>query len=193
MKILRPKSKQTMPGSARKVFSGEIYDVYQWPQKMFDGSTVTFERLKRPDTVSIIPVTQDGKIIVAYEEQPSLKPVTTTIAGRVELDEDILAAAKRELLEETGYQAPDWGLLHAYQPMTKTEWVIFTFVARGCKKVAEQNLDPGEKIKLKFVSFNKFIEMAARGDFGEHELKIMALEAKLDPKKMAKLKLNLQK
>lgn len=177
-----------MPKAAKKVFTGQIFDVYQWEQKMFDGSVVTFERLQRPDTVSIIPVTHEGKIIVGYQEQPSQKPHFTTIAGRVDPGEEILRAAKRELLEETGYQAAEWELLHSYQPTMKIEWVIFTFVARDCKKVAEQNLDAGEKIELKFVNFDEFIEMAARGDFGEHELKIMALEAKLDAKRMAKLK-----
>jgi len=188
MKIERPKAKQTMPDSAKKVFSGKIYDVYQWEQKMYDGSVAVFERLKRADTVSIIPVTVDGQIIVGLQEQPGTQAHFAPIAGRVDAGEETFAAAKRELLEETGYEAAEWSLLHAYQPTMKIEWAIFTFVARGCKQISEQSLDAGEKIELKFLSFEEFIEMAARGDFGEHELKIMALEAKLDEKKMETLR-----
>jgi 8-oxo-dGTP pyrophosphatase MutT (NUDIX family) len=188
MKIKRPQSKQIMPSNARKVFSGQIYDVYQWPQKLYDGSVAIFERLKRPDTVLIIPVTEDGKIITAYEKQPSQKSRFGMIAGRVEAGEDILAAAQRELLEETGYQAAEWQLLQAYQPTVKIEWAIFTFVARGCKQVAKQRLDAGEKIALRLVSFNQFIAMAVRGNFDAPELQSLILKAKLDPKKMAKLK-----
>lgn len=177
-----------MPKDAKKVFSGEIFDVYQWEQKMYDGTIAVFERLKRPDTVSIIPVTQDGKIIIGLQEQPGTKLHFTTIAGRVDLGEDTFEAAKRELLEETGHEAAEWALLHAYQPVTKIDWAIFTFVARGCKRIGEQTLDSGEKIELKFISFEEFVEMAARGDFGEYELRIMAMEAQLDEKMMDTLK-----
>jgi len=46
--------------------------VYQWPQKMFDGSTATFEMIKRPDTVQII-ATVGNKILMTQEEQPTQK------------------------------------------------------------------------------------------------------------------------
>ena len=43
-----------IPKDARCVFKGVIFEVWQWEQKMFDGSMATFERIKRPDTVVII-------------------------------------------------------------------------------------------------------------------------------------------
>lgn len=188
MKIKRPRSKQRMPKNAKKVFSGRIYNVYQWKQKMFDGTYATFERLKRADTVSIIAVTHEGKIILEHEQQPGRRAELSTVTGRVDPGEGIWEAAKRELLEETGYTAREWKLLHAYQPTLKIEWAIFTFVAKGCKQAAPQNLDAGEKISLRYVDFETFIKMAVAGKLGEHELKIMALEAKLDRKKMELLR-----
>lgn len=56
------------------MFKGVIFDVYQWEQEMFDGTTQTFEKLKRPDTIMVIPVTEDGKIILTEQEQPGKKP-----------------------------------------------------------------------------------------------------------------------
>ena len=47
-----------MPEHAKKVFSGVMFDVYQWEQEMYDGSTATFEKLTRPDTAQVIPVTK---------------------------------------------------------------------------------------------------------------------------------------
>ena len=51
-----PEWAKLVPKEAKKVFSGVIYDVYQWPQEMFDGSMQTFEMLGRPDTVKILAV-----------------------------------------------------------------------------------------------------------------------------------------
>ncbi len=188
MRIKRPTSKQPFPPSARRVFKGVIFDVYQWKQKMYDGSFDTFERMKRPDTASVIPVTKDGKIILCVQEQPGRKAYYSTLGGRIDAGESPLAAAKRELLEEAGFKSNDWALLDAVQPVTKIDWAVFTFVARGCGKVAKPHLDAGEKIDLLFVNFEKFIELYLKEDFGDKEIKERILEAKLDPKKMKKLK-----
>ena len=71
MNIERPKSNQPIPPDAKKVFSGVLFDVYQWEQKMFDGSVATFEKLKRPDTVVVFPVLPNGRIILTEQEQPN--------------------------------------------------------------------------------------------------------------------------
>lgn len=44
------------------MFEGRIYDVYQWPQKLFDGSTETFEMLSRADTVKIIVLVNEKEL-----------------------------------------------------------------------------------------------------------------------------------
>lgn len=187
MKITRPKSKQPIPASAKRVFKGEIFDVYQWPQKMYDGSMQTFEKIKRTDTVSIIPVTEDGKIILAKQQQPARKPYTGLIAGQLEPKERPLAGAKRELLEETGYSAKDWIFLDAVQPIGKIEWVAYYFIAKGCKKITNQNLDSGEKINLLYLDFDEFVKIVLE-ESDSNTLKIELLEAKLNPKKMRALK-----
>ncbi|HVY67886.1 MAG TPA: hypothetical protein VHA30_03255 [Patescibacteria group bacterium] len=64
------------------------------------------------------------------------------------------------------------------QPTSKIEWAVYTFIAKGCKKVTEQNLDGAEKIELLFVDFDKFVEMVLHNEFGDQELKIRFLEAK---------------
>jgi hypothetical protein len=66
-------SKTKIPKKARRVFKGVIFDVYHWPQKMFDNSTVTFEMLKRADTLQVIAITPDKKILLLKEQQPTKK------------------------------------------------------------------------------------------------------------------------
>lgn len=188
MSILKPKSRQPLPSNAKKVFDGIIFDVYQWEQEMFDGSKKTFEKLVRLDTVIVIPVTEEGQIILIEEEQPGKAPYLSLPGGRVERGEDIEATAPRELLEETGYEADSIGLFFAEQPITKIEWGIYFFIAQGCKKVQEPVLESGEKISLKPVSFEEFVDLAAAQKIDEVQLTLRALEAKLDPAKMAKLR-----
>ncbi len=159
MKIERPKPKQSMPENAKLVFKGEIFDVYQWEQEMFDGSVETFEKLKRPDTANILAFTDDGKIIIIDEQQPGKETFFGLPGGRIEEGEDPAFAAKRELLEETGYASETIELWHSTQLINKIDWTIYFFVAKGCKKVAQQKLDAGERIEIQIVDFDKFLEM----------------------------------
>lgn len=188
MEINRPKSKQPIPDNAKKVFGGVLFDVYQWEQELFDGTKTLFEKLKRPDTVVVFPVLDDGKIILTEQEQPGKEPFIGATGGRVDEGEDILEAAKRELLEESGYEASEFVLWDAQHPTSKIDWVVYTFIAKGLKKVADMNLDAGEKIKLKLVDLDEFIEIAINKNFVEKEIIPKLYEAKLHPEKKEELK-----
>ena len=159
MEINRPKSKQPIPDNAKKVFDGVLFDVYQWEQELFDGTKTVFEKLKRPDTVVVFPVLDDGKIILTEQEQPGKEPFIGAAGGRVDEGEGILEAAERELLEETGYEASEFVLWDAQHPTSKIDWVVYTFIAKGLKKIADLNLDAGEKITLKPVNFDEFVDI----------------------------------
>ena len=98
MKIMRPAPKRTIPPNAKQVFKGVIYDVYHWEQELFDGTKTIFEMLKRPDTVEIIPITSEGKILINYEEQ-GLAQFICVPGGRVDRGEDPEAVAKDEIKE----------------------------------------------------------------------------------------------
>src|SRR3989344_4980343 len=188
MKIQRPVSKQPIPDNAKRVFKGVLFDTYQWEQEMFDGTKTTFEKLKRPDTIVVFPVLPDGKILLTEQEQPGKGFFIGATGGRVEEGEDILETAKRELLEESGYTADNFILWDAQQPISKIEWAVYTFIAKGLKKTADINLDAGEKIKLKPVSFEELLEIGSSENFYEKEVIFKFMEARLDEQKRAKLK-----
>lgn len=190
MKIERPKSKQPIPPHAKRVFRGVVFDVYQWEQELYDGTRTIFEKLKRPDTVVVFPVLPDGQIILTEQEQPGKAPFIGATGGRVDDGEDILDAAKRELLEESGYEADEFVLWKMQQPMSKIEWAVYVFVAKGLCKVADLNLDGGEKIKIITKTFDEFADLAIleNSQFSEQEIVDDILKAKLDPKKMEELR-----
>jgi 8-oxo-dGTP pyrophosphatase MutT (NUDIX family) len=188
MHIKRPLSKQPIPDHAKRVFKGHMFDTYQWEQELFDGQKTTFEKIKRTDTVSVIPITADGKIMLSEQEQPGTKPFIGSLGGKMDPEETPLDAAKRELLEETGYTANEFILWHAIQPHDKIDWAIYIFIAKGCKKVAKQNVDAGEKIKLKFVTFDEFIKLSAQENFRDTETALKLFRLSHNPKQLEETK-----
>ena len=102
MKITRPLSTQPIPDHAECVHEGNIFDIYQWEQQMYDGTTKIFEKLKRPDTVVTYGVLDSGDILLTEQEQPgNTISIISGCGGRIDPGEDVLMAAQREFLEES--------------------------------------------------------------------------------------------
>lgn len=180
-----------IPANAQLVFKGKLYDTYQWEQEMFDGSFRTFEMLRRPYNGCVIAVV-DNKILVLEQEQPGKAPFLSLPGGRCDNGEDPLIAAQRELLEETGYQSDDWELWTKIIPEEKIDWQIHTYIARHCKKTHEQTNDNGERIKLRFLSFDEFLLLSENEAFRNKDAITELLRIRLDTNKMLEFKQNLQ-
>ena len=188
MTIERPESRQHMPEDATLVFKGKMFDVFQWRQQMYDGSYQTFEKIKRPDTTVIFPVLDDGSILLTRQQQPGKSLYISATGGRVNDGESIEVAAARELLEETGYRAKQLKLWHSEQPVSKIDWAVYVFIAKGLEKVDDQRLDAGEKIDAYPVKFEELMNVALIDEFSEREIVKYVYEAKLDKQKMEKLR-----
>ena len=151
-----------IPPEAQCVFVGEIFRVYQWPQRLYDGSVATFEMVRRPDTVLIIAVDDAGKVLVNDEEQPGgIVRRGHLPAGRVDPeDATIIAAAQRELREETGWEFADWQLLEVVQPEPKIEWFIHLVLARRPVRHMPPRCDAGERITTRAISWQELVQSA---------------------------------
>ncbi|MFH1188128.1 MAG: NUDIX hydrolase, partial [bacterium] len=108
--------------------------------------------------------------------------------GRVDEGEEPLRAAKRELLEEAGYASDDWEIIRACEPYSKMEWTVYIYVARNSVKIAEQNLDAGEKIKILPVDYNKFLEIVDTEDFRDKDFYNYIVKVKQDEKGLREFK-----
>lgn len=160
MRTIIPQNAKLVPKEAECVFKGQIFDVYQWQQKMFDGSFQTFEMLKRADTVKVIAI-KDSKIVICEEQQPNTKVFFDVPSGRHDVEsESELEAAKRELLEETGMTFASWKLISIRQSNTKIDWFVYMFLATDFINQGAQMLDAGEKITVHLKSFSETIELA---------------------------------
>jgi ADP-ribose pyrophosphatase len=174
--------KPQIPADAKLVHKGIIFDVYQWQQKMFDGSYETFEMLKRVDTVNVIAV-QGNKILITYQSQVNLNPTFGMFGGRVDRDEKQLDAAKRELLEEGGLESDDWELWKVSNPSEKIVWTSYTFIARNCRKVSEPHVDSGEKIEIKECTLDEFIDVVLSDNYRDFEIVADIAKIKVDASK----------
>ena len=171
-----------MPSNAKLVFKGKMFEVWQWEQKMFDGSVKIFERLRRQNTALVIATVRD-KILILNEQQPDTGMFASLPGGRCDWDEDPLEAAKRELLEETGYESKEWIFLKEQNPVGKMEWTIYTYVARNCVFKQPPKLDAGEKIETRLIEFEEFFMLSDNPLFYEKELVEYLLRVRLDSKK----------
>ncbi|MDP3725514.1 MAG: NUDIX domain-containing protein [Nanoarchaeota archaeon] len=181
-------TRNPIPSHAKLVFKGKIFEVWQWEQKMYDGSVAIFERLKRSNTAEVIATLGD-KILLQTQEQPNRPcPFTSLPGGGCDEAEDPLSAAKRELLEETGYISNDWMLWKELNPVGKMEWTIYTYIARDCKKVQEPKLDAGEKITTRLIGFEEFLALFEDPAFRSTGLEGTLVRAWLDPKAKEELR-----
>lgn len=117
--------------------------------------------LEYPNWVNVVAITEDDKVIMVKQYRHSGDIISLEIPGGViDGDEKPFAAAKRELLEETGYLFEDFELVSTIYPNPATSNnQTFCYLATGGKKVQEQNLDEHEDIDVEFFTIDEVKQM----------------------------------
>lgn len=107
-----------------------------------------------PDYVNVVAVTQDGAFLCFRQTKYGIEGTSlAVVGGYLESGEAPLIAAKRELLEETGYEAPDWTALGAYGlDGNRGVATAHFFLARNAHRVAEIDADDLEEQVLLHLS-----------------------------------------
>lgn len=177
----------TIPKNAKRVFKGILFDVYQWPQKQFDGTYKTFEMIARKPTVDII-ATAGKKIIILKQRQPRSQEYYSFPAGRIEENETPKECAIRELEEETGYSTKTMSAYKMFKGSAKIYFPEYMFIARECKKTSSKHLDGGEKICVTFMDFNEFLQLCKKRFIGPREFQKIMYECLMDRNKKEKLR-----
>jgi ADP-ribose pyrophosphatase len=114
------------------------------------GNRHDFYVLEAGPWVNVVPITQDGEIVLIEQYRHAVGEVTLEIpGGMVDSSESPIDAAQRELLEETGYQAEilvPLGRSHPNPAILNN--VLHTYLAAGAKKVGEPKPEAGEDIAV---------------------------------------------
>ena len=155
-------------------YQGSVLKVYKDHMKFSNGNTEDWDFIHHDGAAAVIPVMDDGKILMVKQYRNALERDTLEIpAGKLDdPDEEGIVCASRELKEETGYSSDDleW-LLTIRTTVAFCDERIEVFVAR--------NLIPGEQ----HLDEDEFVDVKA---YKLEELKGMIFEGKIqDSKTMA--------
>lgn len=118
--------------------------------------------LEYPEWINVIAITRDGHFVLIDQYRHGLGETSyETPAGVAEpSDESMLAAAQRELAEETGYGGGEWRafMTVSANPSTHTN-LTHCFLATGVEKIGEQHLDPTEDLRVHLLTRAEVLEL----------------------------------
>ena len=172
--------------SENKVTSEEIYDgqvvhLYKDIAQLPNGKTAVRETIRHIGAVGIVPLTDDGKVIMEKQYRYPLGRVVTEIpAGKLDSKtEDRLEAAKRELEEETGLVADEWISLGDYIPAAAyCDEVITLYLAKGLHQ-GTRNLDEDEFLNIVAVDLQELVDDIMQGRIADGKSQVALLKAHL--------------
>ncbi|MXV13682.1 NUDIX hydrolase [Hufsiella ginkgonis] len=138
--------------------------------RMPDGTLIPdYYVLEYPDWVNVVAITENNEVIIIRQYRHAAETVITEIPGGcIDPGETPLEAAKRELLEETGFLFESFEPIAALYANPATAFnKTYSYIARDGKKVQAQNLDGREEILVELVSLAKVEEMLYNHEFGQ--------------------------
>jgi ADP-ribose pyrophosphatase len=123
--------------------------------------------LNMPDYIIVVPMTEEGDFLCFRQTKYAVHGTTLApVGGYLEPGENPLAAARRELHEETGFEAPDWISLGDYvSDGNHGAGIAHLYLARGAHKVAEPHADDLEDQQLLRLTKLQMNEALAKGEF----------------------------
>jgi ADP-ribose pyrophosphatase len=127
-----------------------------------------FYRIVLPDFALVVPLTPEGRIVLVRGYKHGLGRVNLSPpAGQIEAGEGPLAAARRELLEETGYASDDWESLGRFVVDGNRQCgTMHLFVARGARRVRRPRADETEPLRVELLGPEGLKEALRRGELG---------------------------
>lgn len=148
------------------VFEGGFLKVQRELVCLPNGETSQREFILHPGAVVILAIDTDGMIIFERQYRHPLKRVFLELpAGKLDLDEQPLEAARRELLEETGCSAKSWERLGEIHPcIGYSDEVIHVYLATEAIRIAPQQLDDNEFLELVRLSTVEAIDKVWSGE-----------------------------
>ncbi|TCJ20417.1 NUDIX hydrolase [Parasulfuritortus cantonensis] len=150
------------------VYQGRLLHAKLDRVRLPDGSESTREYLVHPGAAVILPIFDNGDILLERQHRyPLRRDFLELPAGKFDPGETELACAQRELLEETGYVAETWRYINTQYPCIgySDERLVF-FLARTLRHEGDK-LDHDEFLEILRVPFVAALEMVRDGRINE--------------------------
>jgi len=133
----------------RTLLEGGFLEVRRDDVALPDGSQATREYIKHPGAVAIIPLLDDGRLVLVRQYRyPIGRAIVEFPAGKLDEGESTLECARRELREETGFVAREWAFAcEIHNAAAYSSESIWLYFARGLV-AGPQRLDAGEFLEV---------------------------------------------
>ena len=148
--------------SSRQVADCRVFKVREdMCERSSDSKESTFFVIENPDWVNVIALTKNNEVVLIEQFRHGAEEIILEIpGGMIDDDEEPEPAAKRELLEETGYSSDNFIFLGKSLPNPAIQNnFIHHFLAVDCQKTGDTSFDEHESVVTKLVSFDKISEM----------------------------------
>lgn len=165
--------------ASQEIFDGVILHVFKDSVQLPNGNPATREVIRHVGAVGVIPVTDDGRVIIERQFRYPLNRVVTEIpAGKLDsFTENRLSAAKRELEEETGYTAKEWISMGDYFPTPAyCDERITLYLARGLEQ-GKRHLDEDEFLNFEAVPLSDLLLDVMEGRITDGKTQVAVLKA----------------
>ncbi len=152
--------------SRRLVYAGRIFSVLQARRQSPEtGREFPFDIVESPDWVNVVALTEANQVLLIRQYRAGTQTITTEIpGGTVDQGETPLEAARRELAEETGYEADAWEMIGRVHPNPAFQTnATYTFLARDARRTREQRFESTELIEVEERPLEDIPQMVADG------------------------------
>lgn len=165
--------------SGKEVYHGPLLHVYHDRVILPNGNETGRDYIKHLGAVCVVPVTDDNRVVVERQfRYPADKVFTEIPAGKLDsAEEDRLDAAKRELMEETGYTADEWTWIgDLYSAVAYSNELISMYLARSLHK-GERHLDADEFLNVALVPIEELVKQVMDGEITDAKTQAGILKA----------------
>ena len=151
--------------SSELVYTGDYLKVYRDTVSLPNGASSYREYLKHPGAVMIIPVFDNGDVLVERQYRYPMRQVFVEFpAGKKDAGEAPLETAQRELLEETGYTAQNYThVTDIHNALAYCDEVIHFYIAEDLHDSGQQKLDDNEFVQVMRVPLVELMNWIRQG------------------------------
>lgn len=163
--------------SEKKIFSGKLLTLKKAVVELVDEKKTCREYIETSDASACVAVDEEQNIILVKQYRyPHKKDLLEIPAGRIEKNESPKEAAKRELLEETGYYSDHFIGLDKIFPATYSTQKICLYLAKDVIKKQAPSPDEGEFIEILKIPFNLALKYVIEGKISDSKTVIGILK-----------------